>query len=75
MSDWLSPLNRIRFQRAFKSKAPQVELDNGMNMKIIYLGNKVRVKPIPNDQWPSSFVPCGTWPLKTVTHVAWIEGA
>lgn len=72
MTDWLDPLNRIAFQRAFKTREPQVQLRDGREFILSYIYQKnehpkVLVTP------KSGLVPMGTFNLNVVTDPLWLE--
>lgn len=70
--NWLNPMNKIRFQAAFRKKAPQVTLLNGQKFSLDYTDTKVSVHPIPTPDYPSQFIPMGTFDLKKVRDALWL---
>lgn len=83
--DWLQPLNKLKLQKAFKVKAPQVTLkvEGGEQVfTCVYYTDptaavghtrKVVVRPTKQEGF-SEFVPMGRFDLKTVLHSEWLTG-
>lgn len=74
MEDWLSPLNRVKFQRAFRNKAAQVVLRDGRKFVLKYTkkrfyGERVEVVFISPEY---EFVPCGYFRMEKVLEKDWL---
>lgn len=66
VSDWLSPINKLKWAYAFKHKHTEVTLDDGRKFSIVYLkGNMARVNPHRGQ------LPTGTF--DTTKGQRWIE--
>lgn len=74
-SEWLDPLTKLEFFKAFRAKATQLTTKDGRRYKLDYEKEKgkVHVTPIASPQHPSPFVPRGLFDLKVVTHDDWIS--
>jgi hypothetical protein len=78
--EWLNPLNRMIWQRAFKAKSPTMTLRNGQKFSISYDDHgrkgKVWVAIIPGHQKPDfdPFTPCGWFDYEEVVHPTWVSG-
>lgn len=78
---WMSPMNRIRWYRAFKARATSVTIRDGRRFNIYYIEQNVGlektavklavVKPVPGE----GFVPCGKFRLEKVTDRAWVTAS
>jgi hypothetical protein len=69
--DWLSPMNRLLWQKAFKSKVATVTLRDGRKFNLDYEKKNGFVSVTLADK--SSYVPRGTFDLKKVTHSSWLS--
>jgi hypothetical protein len=69
MADWMGPLNRLVWFRAFKTRAKTVRLADGRTFTLNYTEKpgKVVIRP------KKGFVPCGTFELDRVTHLDWLS--
>ena len=78
--DWMSPLNKVIWMRAFRKKQTEVTLRDGRKFEINYnvrplvfasTGEKfdlVHVQPADG-----TFAPCGYFRLKEVTDPRWVS--
>jgi hypothetical protein len=64
--DWLSPMNKILWIKAFRERKKEVTIRDGRKFKIKYIGEKVRVSPV------RGFSPLAWFPLEKVTNSAWL---
>jgi len=78
--EWLNPLNRLIWQRAFKAKEPTMTLRNGQKFSITYDCNgrmgKAWVQIVKGYEKSGfdPFTPCGWFDYKEVTDPQWVKG-
>lgn len=69
--DWLSPMNKLIWIKAFKAKAKSVTLRDGRKFKIEYKQRNetdiVVVNPVKGR------IPMGSFELKSVTESTWLH--
>ena len=68
--DWMSPLNKIIWLKAFRAKQTEVTIRDGRRFRLDY-------DRIPGKVWVSfdgaAFHPCGWFDLKKVTNQLWLQ--
>jgi hypothetical protein len=71
VEDWLNPMNKLIWIKAFKAKSPTVTLRDGRKFTIKYKQRKgvdiVEVRPV------EGMVPLGFFELKQVTDNSWLD--
>jgi len=71
IEDWLNPMNKILWIKAFRSKSPTVTLRDGRKFTIKYARRNnidiVEVRPV------DGLVPMGFFELKKVTDNSWLS--
>jgi len=78
--EWLNPLNRMVWQKAFKSKQTKMTLRNGQKFSIEYDCNgregKVWVQIVKGYEKSGfdPFTPCGWFDYEEVTDPQWVKG-
>jgi hypothetical protein len=70
-SNWMNPLNKLIWIKAFKDKQELVKLPGGMQFKCDYRLKPGLVWVKPSDG--RTLVPCGWFDLNIVTKESWIE--
>lgn len=77
--EWLNPLNRMIWQRAFRAKETSMTLRNGQkfNIKYDYKGRTgkvwVQIDRASAPQGFDSFTPCGWFDYNEVVDPNWIR--
>jgi hypothetical protein len=71
LDNWMNPLNRIVWFKAFKAKQQEVQISDGRQFRVDYSRQpgKIWIEPIG-----SSLVPCGWFDAKRVSDKTWLEG-
>jgi hypothetical protein len=68
-NNWMSPLNKVIFYRAFREKRAEVQINDGRTFSINY-------EQRPGYAWVEHIgkekIPCGWYDLKVVTNKSWI---
>jgi hypothetical protein len=69
-NNWMSPLNKVIFYRAFREKRTEVQINDGRRFKVNY-------DQRPGYAWVEHIgkekIPCGWYDLKEVTNKAWLS--
>lgn len=87
MADWLQPLNKLKLQKAFRAKAPQVALKVEGGEQVFTCeyytddtepyGHRRKVLVSPRKPAPerfSEFVPMGRFDISNALHSEWLTG-
>lgn len=74
MTNWQSPLNKLRIQKAVKSRAPRVQLDDGRILLLNYEKQKEEVFIYPERTVAGQgFAPCGYFPVDKILSSHFVE--
>lgn len=75
-TNWMNPLNKLRWQVAIKARAPQVTMLDGSKFVLAYSGaghkGSVFFKPISTSS-SKALVPRGTFDIETVLSDDWLD--
>ena len=69
--DWLSPMNKLIWMKAFKARSNHATLRDGRKFKIKYKHrNKTEIAQVSPVQ---GLVPMGSFELRSVTDSSWLD--
>ena len=74
---WMSPLNKIIWMKAFKTRQTHVTIRDGRKFVIDYDRPKLKARNWcfvnPDPEYTGEFVPCGEFDLDKVTDPLWVS--